>query len=359
MDDRDRYNRASARPAASQPPGGGVPPQMGDAVDDPMLARIQREAGVPDLVEVLAERLEPTDLQSLLLEVYRRRAARLSPAALLERYERDRFVRPADVSLQVLADFDRLAWSLLPEGYDAIELSPVCPLGTVSAVATVDQRKVVATARNTEVVADATNVLALECASRRRRLLRADPRSRARVLLCASHRLLRAQAYRSSTARAHCRLLGLCAAGRDEGSFRFEAAALLEQLRFYVRLLRESPQLGYRAGRVRVAVTDLEGGRREPALEEGVLAPLRAAEPGLTCAFDPNRPDGRGYYVGACFRVYAANEAGIELELADGGFTTWTQRLLGNAKERLLISGLGTELVCARFRAGTPPGAER
>ena len=30
-------------------------------------------------------------------------------------------------------------------------------------------------------------------------------------------------------------------------------------------------------------------------------------------------------------------------ELIDGGFTTWTQQLLSNNKERLLISGLGTE----------------
>jgi hypothetical protein len=31
------------------------------------------------------------------------------------------------------------------------------------------------------------------------------------------------------------------------------------------------------------------------------------------------------------------------LELVDGGSTDWTQQLLGNRKERLLISGLGLE----------------
>jgi len=34
-----------------------------------------------------------------------------------------------------------------------------------------------------------------------------------------------------------------------------------------------------------------------------------------------------------------------ELEIADGGFTDWTQRLSGNQKERLLISGMGLELL--------------
>lgn len=317
---------------------------------NPIVERIQREASLPDLLDVLAARLDPTDLQSLLLEVYRRRAAAIVPARLLERYEQDRFARPSDLAPAALAELDLLAWSLLPDGYSAVELSPLCPLGTNAAVATVDQNKVVTTIRNTEVVADATNVLALECAARRRRLLRADRRSRERVRLCASHRLVRGQAYQARNARPHFRLLALCAAGRDEGSFRFETESLAEQIGFYLRLLREAANLGYRAAQPRVAITDLEQGRREQALTEHLLEPLRAAFPGLRCAFDSERESGRGYYVGACFHIYATNAAGTEFELIDGGFTTWTRQLLSDAKERLLISGLGTELFCARFR---------
>jgi hypothetical protein len=316
-----------------------------------IIERIQREAGVPDLVDVLVERLNPTDLQSLLLEVYRRRAAGVTPSQLLERYERDRFARPSDLAPSVMTDVDHLVWSLLPDHYAALELSPVCPLGTNAAIATVDQNKVVTTIRNSEVVADATNVLALECAARRRRLLRGNPHSRERVRLCASHRLLRGQAYQSPRALSHFRLLGLCAAGRDEGSFRFETTSLVEQIGFYAQLLREAAHLGYAVGQVRVAVTDLAQGRREQALHEHVLEPLKAAYPGVLCDVDPDRETGRGYYVGACFHMYATNAAGTEFELIDGGFTTWTQRMLHNAKERLLISGLGVDLLCSRFRA--------
>jgi hypothetical protein len=32
------------------------------------------------------------------------------------------------------------------------------------------------------------------------------------------------------------------------------------------------------------------------------------------------------------------------IELVDGGFVDWTQKLLGNKKERLLISGTGIDL---------------
>src|SRR6266700_4926216 len=188
-------------------------------------------------MEVLVERLTPTDLQSLLLEVYRRRALRVQPGKLLERYERDRFVRPSDLAPGELADFERLVWSLLPEHYTAIELSPLCPLGTNSTVATVDQNKVVTTVRNTEVVADATNVLALECASRRRHLLRGDPQNRERVRLCASHRVVRGQAYRAAPGvRPHFRLLWLCAAGRDYASFQFETTSFVQHISFNLQL---------------------------------------------------------------------------------------------------------------------------
>src|SRR3989440_3660235 len=311
-------------------------------VSNPILERIQREAGVPELIDVLVERLNPTDLQSLLLEVYRPRAVGVKPSQLLERYERDRFVRPSDLAPQVAADFDRLVWSLLPDHYTAIELSPVCPLGTNATVATLDQNKVVTTIRNTEVVADATNVLALECASRRRLLLRSNPQNRERVRLCTSHRVVRGQAYRAAPGvLPHFRLLGLCTAGRDEGSFQFETTSLVEQIAFYLQLLREVSQLGYLAHRLRVTLTDLEQGRREQTLIEQVLNPLMVNYPGVPCELDPDRETGRGYYVGACFHVYATNMAGAELELIDGGFTTRTQQRLSNKKEKMRISGPG------------------
>jgi len=128
-----------------------------------------------------------------------------------------------------------------------------------------------------------------------------------------------------------------------------ERTSLVEQIAFYLQLLREVSQLGYLAHRLRVTLTDLEQGRREQTLIEQVLNPLMVNYPDVPCELDPDRKIGRGYYVGACFHVYAANEAGTEFELIDGGFTTWTQQVLSNTKERLLISGLGTERLCSQF----------
>src|SRR5437016_6932759 len=183
-----------------------------------IIDRIRREQAGAELFEALAERLNPSDLQSLLLEVYRARAAQQTPAGLLSQYERNRFVQPSAVSPRLLLEFDRVAFALAAPLFQPVELAPVSPLGTTSVVASVDQNSTIATIRNSELVSDSTNVLALECALRRRGLLQSPAQIRAPVRLCASHRLLRAQHYDRPGALAHFRLFALCTAGRDQGS---------------------------------------------------------------------------------------------------------------------------------------------
>ena len=308
---------------------------------DPLIERIQREASVPDLLDVLGDRLAPTDLQSLLLEVFRRRAAAITPGQLLASYERNRFARPSGIDPRLAADVDRLAFSMLPSGFELLELSPVCPLGTNAAVATVDQNKVLSALRGTEVVADPTNVLALEAAVRRRRLLGADPRSGELVRLAVSHRAVRGQVFAGRDAYPHFRLLGLCSAGRDQGSSTFEGRALIEHVSFWLRLLRALDRGTHRS---RVSLTDL--GLGTGVLCDRVIPAIARDFPEAELVLDPDRADGRGYYVGACLKVHLLAAGGSALEIGDGGFTTWTQRLLSNRKERLLISGAGTERLC-------------
>jgi hypothetical protein len=316
---------------------------------DPRLDRVLREAGDRDLLTALAERLSPADLSTLLLAVYRRRAGAVTPARLLARYERSRFAAPSTLDPADLARLDVLLHATLAgHGFTGVELSPVCPLGTNAAVATVDQNKVLTTVRDSEVVADATNVLALECAVRRRTLLRAAPRTRERIRLGATHRVVRTQAFGPGM-MAHFRLFGVCTAGRDEGSFRFETAALAEQIGLHLDVLAQARVRGHPIGAVRVSLTDLSAGRHRAALDERVLDALAAVHPDTAFGFDDERAGGRGYYTGACFDIAATAPDGEVVSLVDGGLTSWTARLLSNAKERLLISGLGVERLCDRF----------
>ena len=321
---------------------------------DQIVERIERQAGVPGLVSILAGRLAPTDLQSILLEVYRLRSSQLQPSAVMSNYETNRFVRPSTVSPVRLLSWEQIAFSQLPQGFEALALSPLCPLCTNSVVSPVDQNWAVATARNTEVVSDSTNVLALECAVRRRELLRANPRSTDPVHLSASHRLARAQRYNSPHSVAHFSSFVLCSAGRDQGSLQFELSALGLHIRFYLRSLRAFLGPGVP---LHLAVTDFCPHAREEILETRLLAPIRSEFENVDCAIDDQRTSGRGYYIDLCFHIHATASSSRRLELVDGGSVNWTQKYLSNAKERLVISGLGSERLCKEFERGSVQGS--
>lgn len=307
-----------------------------------IIQRILKEAQAPDLIETLVERLNASDLHSLLLEVYRRRAARLRPGDVLRQYEQSRFVKPARVSPQTLLAFDQLAFSLLPAGFEALALSPVAPLGTNSVVATVDQNKILTTIRGVEVCADATGVLALEAALRRKALYRGGGRPGEETRLCASQRVLRTQPFDGPASFAHFSLLHLCTAGRDRGGYRFEIDALREQIDYYLRLFSASREVGYALGAARVGLTAFDKSRLE-VLRAEVLERLEAEYPDVAFGFDQGRTSGRGYYIDAGFQIFCQDASGHEYFLVDGGFTDWTQQWLSNRKERLLTSGLGSE----------------
>jgi hypothetical protein len=67
---------------------------------------------------------------------------------------------------------------------------------------------------------------------------------------------------------------------------------------------------------------------------------------------DEHRTSGTGYYLDICFHIHAIAAFGRQLEFVDGGAVDWTQKFLSNAKERLVISGIGSERLCAEFGNG-------
>ena len=290
-----------------------------------------REIGGIEVVEQLAA-LSGSDFTSVMLEVVRRRAARETPASVLRRYTRDRFVRPGgdgpgSASWLSGRRAEGLLLGCLPANVEVVALAPLVPLGTHSALGTVSQDKIVTAIRACEVAADPTNALTLEAAVRRR----ASPGT---VRLAAMQRVVRAQRFPAGWS-AHFRLFAMVTAGRDEGSRQFERAALAEHLRFAVAGLRAAdlPQ-------IRVALTPLsDAGEQALAAVAAELAALPA-----DIVTDRDRVTGRGYYRDVCFKVHTLVD-GTPIEIGDGGFTDWTAKLLANRKERLLISGHGLERI--------------
>ncbi len=271
-------------------------------------------------VDVLAG-LSGADLVTAQLEVARRRAVRLRGPDVLRRHRNDRFVAPSPLPFEKLRHVEDVLLATLPPEFARVTLAPLVPLGTHSAVTGLAQHRVVATGRGTEVAADPTSGLAMEAAVRR---------TDGPVRLAALQRIVRAQHVDGARFFAHFSMLGLVTAGRDSGDLGFEREHVVEHARY---LAAASRALG--ASGVELKVTVLH------ERFSGLTEELRAALPDVRVTPFPEREGGRGYYEGLCFKVLA--DFGETVEVGDGGFTVWTRRLLGNAKERLMTSGLGVD----------------
>lgn len=298
-----------------------------DERDDRAAARIWRT--VPEGTRQALERgLSPTDLQTLLIAVARARAARVTAADIMRRWADDRFVRPASSEPRQVAAVEARLWSMLPARFAGIDLSPVAPLGTCSAVAPVSQNRVVTTIRNTEVVSDSSNVLAVEAALRRR----GQPRN-GQVDIASCHRQLRAQVF-GPGATAHFRLFALVSSARDRGSGAAESAMVVRHLAYWHDVLEAL--VPHRQPCIELTVLD------DPVMAERLADTVRPALGGRTAllADRPDRTRGRGYYTSFALRITADQD---QIELGDGGFTTWTAQLTNDAKERCLVSCIATE----------------
>jgi hypothetical protein len=200
---------------------------------------------------------------------------------------------PAASDPRLVWELEARLWALLPAEFTGVDLSPVAPIGTCSAVAPVSQHKVITTIRGSEVVSDPTNVLALEAAVRRQR-------SRVPVVNLAScHRVLLGQPFDEPGLSQHFRLFALFSSARDRGSGATEATMLTAHLGLWARAL--SDLLPGRGVRVSCTVSGF------PPLAERMR----------------------------------------DTVLPAGGFTDWTAQLCGDAKERCLISCVATERLAA------------
>ena len=279
----------------------------------------------------LVDGLSGSAFQSLLLEVMHARASARSAKDLVAQYGRDPFCVPAPVDLRAMLAIDSHLLAVA-ERFEAVELSPVAPMGSCSVVAPTHQNRVLSALRSTEVVSDPTNVLALECALRRRARPQVD------LHLATSHRVVRAQPVPRHPGYAqHFRLFVLGSAGieRKDHAFTIETVAL--HVHTILAGLSRLEQHGYALGRRRVEI--LATPQRQRLGDR--LAELLEADRHLL-----EHP----YYSGGLrYRIWVAGPDGEELPLADGGTFDWLSQLSSNRRAVFVGSGLGSQLIALRL----------
>lgn len=287
-----------------------------------------------DAFEQLSTGLAGSELQSVLLEVTQRRAAARSPKAVLDQFRRDPFCAPASLDLRtsVAVDGHLLAAA---HDFEGIELSPVAPMGVCSVLGPTSQNRVLTALRSTEVVADPTNVLALECASR----LRAEWTSE--VHLATSHRVIRAQPVpRLPGYQQHFRIFVLASAGLETGDHGFAVAAILRQIHALLRALDRLEAHGYDFGARRIEILSTPARR---ALGDRVV---QALGPGT----GHSTLDHAYYSGGLRYQIWVTAPDGNALPLADGGIFDWLSQLTSNRRAVYVASGIGASLIGLRFR---------
>jgi len=286
--------------------------------------------------ERLAAELSGAELSSVLLEVVQRRAAARSPADVLAQYQRDVFCRPAEVDQRqsVALDGHLLAAA---DGFEALELSPVAPLATCSSVGLTHQHRVLSALRSTEVVADSTNVLALECAARMRS-------SAAPVHLATSHRVIRAQPVpRKPGYSSHFRLFALASSGVEAKDHAFTQAAVERHIRTMLAALTRLEDHGYAFGARHV---DLLAIPARAALADRIADALA----GVTVE---RKPLEHAYYSGGLrYMIWVTAPDGARIPLIDGGTFDWLAQLTSNRRAVYVASGAGQQLIALRFRVG-------
>jgi hypothetical protein len=278
--------------------------------------------------EALASGLPASRLWSVLLGVLEARASRRTTANLREQWGTDRFVQPCYIDQRSLHEVDGHLFAAAT-AFEAVELSPLAPLGVCAAVALASQNKIVSTARGTEVVADPTNVLALECAKR----LKED--SGLHIRLASSHRCVRAQVFpKRPGLAAHFRMFCLVSAGHERENREFLSSALAEHINTHLAALERLAQHGYQTQSARVRLLATEQNRR---LAERVATSVNAEV--------HHQELNHSYYDGIRFMIDVKVDQVSELPLIDGGAFDWLHKLCSNNKLTFVASGMGSQLV--------------
>lgn len=296
-------------------------------------------AGIdPGSLDALTRTLPASRLWSLLLDVMEARAGARTPGVLLDQFGRDGFTRPSYIDQRTLVALDGHLLDATP-AFEAIELSPLAPLGSCSVVGLASQNKIVSAGRGTEVVSDPTNVLALECAER----LRKDPAGIVRLATC--HRCVRAQEIPKEPGfTQHFRIFCLATAGHEQKDRAFTVSALVEHITTFLAALGRLEEHGYAFPNRRVTVfarpSHAHLGDRIAGAIQGVPVTRQLLE--------------HAYYDGLRFHIDARSTLGTEIPLIDGGVFDWVSKLGSNRKLVFAASGMGSQLVAHLYRLPVP-----
>ena len=296
--------------------------------------RILSQIGDMKLIEKLLS-LPKSDFNSLLLQIFREQVNKTTPTDLLKSFHANRFSVPSEIDPTVYHCFESELLSIAQNmGFEAVLLSPAAPFASSSAFGYVDQNNVVSAGRGTEILSDPTNMLAIIVAGR---LKNNHAKNREPIHLCTTVRVLRAQGFpKRKGYYSHFGIFSIVSSGKDIGSYSCEINLFKKQLVYYKKLLIEK----YDAD-LSVVLRKRRGYTDGDSFYSTIIELVETELPGVTISQDSEYEE-NNYYKGIHFEIYMQKE-NQSIEIGDGGFVDWTQKMTGSGKERCLISGIGID----------------
>jgi hypothetical protein len=307
---------------------------MPSAIVRSILQRLKQ----PELLSLWNEKISGSEMNSVLMELFKNKTAETTAPELLKLYSKNRFVKPADLPVIALREIELDLLRLFQSySFEPIELSPVSILGSCSVVATADQNKILSSLRGTEVLADATNAIALHYSDlKKSRLISSASAMRYATI----QRHVRAQSISGKGFTPHFKIACLVTCGTDTGNFAFEKENLSEHIKSMIKLFLDY----HKVDSVGFRLLCREGYEDPFRLAESVKDHVLKTQQNVSIEIIQRPEKSNNYYKGIQYKI-DIRVKGKQYEIGDGGFVDWTQQLLQNKKERMLSTGIGFEFM--------------
>ena len=303
-------------------------------VMDAITNRILTQLGDAGLIDKLLA-LPKSDLNSFLIKVFQKQASSTTPIDTLKAFQANRFSVPSEIDPVAYHKLETEFLSLACEtDIKPVLLSPCVPFASSSAFGCVDQNNVVSAVRGTEVLSDPTNMLSIIIAEQIKNK-KADNKNS--LHYCTTARVLRAQTFPARKGYySHFGIFCIVSSGKASASYTCEKNLLLKQLAYYKKLLIEK----YNA-KLSVVLRKRRGYTDGDGFFNGMAELVKKELPDVPVSFDLEDED-NNYYKGINYSIFMERENN-KIEVGDGGFVDWMQKMTNNKKERCLISGLSLD----------------
>ena len=347
-------------------------------------------------------------LSSALIELSEERVKNTTLSDVVNQYNENRFVEPSEIDGREIIKVENIIADSFSAECRFVELAPVLPFGAHALLTKINQKTILTTNRNTEVVADGVIGLSLEAGKEYM-----NDKNLETLDLANMQRETRAQQHSQPGFTAHYHALSYNSTSKNKDYEVFEIAYFEKHIKQYLKILEALNKKNYKITEVDVYLSNIrvldliikylaldqkviqrntqtpdfnlfnhfkidipeklgieemeQFVKRLPDKYAFLKKPLiymnrvfrqsieniksdENLNIPINLTFDLNRHAGIGYYQDLCVKISAKNNRNEPFPLIDVGTTDWVAKLTKDPSIKLITGGMGTEIFIKKFQ---------